>query len=499
LLLPYLILGRLNNNSISTWIPILGALVIRFERYAGNPPAYSFIAPTLVPTGSTIIMTAYYYDTASSTGVLVPIDLGFVSSAKSEATQYIYEYEADSFLSYLYNAPINISAPTPLSSIVSNIVSSLNSSLGLEIIYSPRAFESSIVIEPGRVSKFADIISLYFGGGLDYAVYFGTLEITTLSTIVGSSAPILVSVKSVDAIDGYVDSFNPVILSTASTLSYFEAVPSLIGTTQLAPRRILKVVTKTSRISTVIYVSPPSTVCLGVAYNEACYALDYKLNGSIDVWLAVPNSSSPSGYVVVAKLCCRGQVGSITNEKCDYSVDMGANEKVGRLVLTFRDEVVGNGAYFLVVMDAVKVFYIEDDTSPSSQSEIYPVNDYGDASSLFPEYPSGTYFKLSTDGGYIKSRDPRLYMMAKPSTTNKLGKLMMVPGTPFFKRNVLQPEASTLSGFLTNAVVNYGGDPYVVGMISIGEDGIIYQMKPKEYYLSYIESIESIRRKQSLS
>jgi hypothetical protein len=485
-----------NLASPGSWLPLMGAVVERFERNAGNPPAYVFHASTYLPVGSTILFTAYYFNTVSSTSILVPVDLGFISSVKSEAIQYVYEYEADSFLSLLYNAPVSITTPTPLSTIVSNIVASLNASFGLGITYTPRAFESSIMIEPGRVSRFVDIIQLYFGGGLDYAIHFGTFEITVLSTITGTPIPYLVAVKSVDAIDGYTDSFNPAIMSTASTLSYFEAVPSLVGSTQLAPRRILKVVTKPSRISTVITVTSSSTVCLNTSYNEACYALPFKFDGNLDVWIAVPSTASPSGYTVTAKLCCRGQVGSITNEGCDYSVDMDANEKKGRLVLTFRDELVPNN--FLVVMDAVKVFYIEDDTSPSNQAEIYPVNDYGDAS-LFPEYPSGTYFRLSTDGAYIKSRDPRLYMMAKPSTSNKLGKLMMVPGTPFFKHNILQPEVSTISGFLTNAIVNYGGDSYVVGVIEAGSGELDYQLKPKEYYLTHEESIQDIRRKQSLT
>jgi len=489
-----------NLASPGSWLPLISAEVERFERNAGNPPAYSFHASTYIPVGSTIILTAYYFNTVSSMSLLVPVDLGFISSAKSEVMQYIYEYEADSFLSLLYNAPVSITTPTPLSTIVSDIVASLNASFGLGITYTPRAFESSITIEPGRVSRFADIIHLYFGGGLDYAIHFGTFEITALSTITGTPTPYLVAVKSVDAIDGYADSFNPAIFSTASTLNYYEAVPSLVGSTQLSPRRILKIVTKPSRISTVIAVtSTPTTgnTCLGTSYSEVCYALDYKLDGHLDIWIAVPSSASTSGYTVTAKLCCRGQVGAITNEGCDYSVDMDANERKGRLVLTFRDELVPNN--FLVVMDAVKVFYIEDDTSPSSQVEIYPVNGYGDAN-LFPDYPSGTYFRLSNekDREYIRDKDPRLYMMAKPSTLNKLGKLTMVPGTPFFKHNVLQPEATTISGFLTNAVVNYGGDSYVVGVIEAGSEGLEYQLKPKDYYLSYIESIQDLRRKQSL-
>jgi len=101
LLVPYSYQGG------GTWAPVIGAMD-RFERLIGKPPTYSFRSTAQLSPGSTILLTIYYYSTATGTGYLVPIDIGYVSSVKSEAIEYVYEYEVDSFLAMLYDAPFEI-------------------------------------------------------------------------------------------------------------------------------------------------------------------------------------------------------------------------------------------------------------------------------------------------------------------------------------------------------------------------------------------------------
>jgi len=263
----------------------------------------------------------------------------------------------------------------------------------LGISYSPRSFEHSITIEPKSVSRFSDLLSKTLRNGVDYVFHFGTLEFTAPSTFIGSITPYLVAIRSNSLIDGYYDAFSPTtILDNGSD---YEAVPTAMGSSTLLKRRLLKVITKPARVSVIVWASPSNIECLGKTYNEACVSLDYKLQGGLEVWKIVPlepvsPGEIPLTYQLVSKLCCRGEVGLEKALGCDYSVDMKTNEEKDRLVLTFRDEIVGDGSYFLVVMDAVKVFYIEDDSLSFKQLEVYSLRDYGDVN-LFPEYPSGTY------------------------------------------------------------------------------------------------------------
>jgi hypothetical protein len=488
--IPYVYLGG------GTWAPVNG-FVDRFERIAGKPPVYSFRSTVQLSLGSTILLTIYYYSTTANAGYLTPIDIGYVSSVKSEAVEYVYEYEVDSFLTMLYDAPFEITSSTPLSTLVSSIVGSINASTGLRVSYSPRGFEASISIEPKAVSKFSDLLSKVLKNNVDYVFHFGALEFMAPSTFIGSITPYLVAVRSNSLIDGYYDTFSPITILDNS--SNYEAVPSSMGSSGLLKRRLLKVVTKPTRVSVIVWVPPSNTVCLDKTYSEACIALDYKLQGEIEVWKIVPTTPVPPGeipqdYQLVFKLCCRGEVGSERASGCDYSVDMRANEEKDRLVLTFRDEVVGDGSYFLVVMDAIKVFYIEDDSVGYKQLEVYPLGDYGDVN-LFPDYPSGTYFLLSRDGDYIKSRDQRLYLIAKTNPLSGLSEMVMVPGRPFFKKNTLKPEGNSLPGLLVNVVMERGAVNHLVSKIRFDGERLIYEFKPLEHYTSYIEAVEGLRRR----
>jgi len=490
LLVPYIYQGG------GTWVPIIG-VVDGFERLIGRPPTYSFRTTAQLSPGSTVLLTIYYYSTATGTGYLTPIDVGYVSSVKSEAIEYVYEYEADSFLTMLYDAPLEITTPTPLSTLVSNIAGSINASTGIGIRYSPRGFEANISIEPKSVSRFSDLLSKMLKNSVDYSLHFGTLEFTGPSTYIGSITPYLVAVKSNSLIDGYYDTFSPVTILDNS--SDYEAVPVSMGSSGLLKRRLLRVVTKPTRVSVIAWAHPSNTTCLGKTYSEACVSLDYRLQGGLEVWKIVPlepvaPGEIPLTYQLVSRLCCRGEVGLEKALGCDYSIDSKTNEEKDRLVLTFRDEVVGDGSYFLVVMDAVKVFYIEDDSVGYKQVEVYPLKDYGDVN-LFPEYPSGTYFLLSRDGDYIKSRDFRLYMIAKTNPLSGLSEMVMVPGKPFFKKNVLKPEGSSLPGLLVNVVMERGAMSHLVNRIRFDGGRLLYEFKPLEHYTSYIEAVEGLRRR----
>jgi len=490
---PYIYVGG------GTWEPVIGQ-VDRVERLIGKPPVYSFRTTAGLTLGSTILMTMFHYSTAMGTGYLTPVDIGYVSSVKSEALQYVYEYEVDSFLTMLYDAGLEITQATRLSSLVSGAVSRINSSTGLGISYQPRFFEVNLFVEPKTANKFSVLLSKIFGNSVDYSFHFGTLELTGVSTYVGTITPILVAVKSNAMVDGYYDPFSPVTILDDSM--DFDAVPTSIGSSGLLKRRRIKVATKPSRVSVIVWASPSETNCLGREYLEACVALDYKLHGDITVWKIAPDVPTSSGdnptrYRVIARLCCRGEVGSEKVLGCDYSVDTKANEEKDRLVLTFRDETVWDGSYFLVVMDAVKVFYIEDDSVDSKQVETYVLEDYGDVN-LFPEYPSGTYFLLSRDGDYIKSRDQRLYLAAKTNPLTGLGEMVMVPGRPFFKKYTLNPEGTSISGLLVNAVMERAMARHLVSRILFDGGRILYSFKPYEHYLSYVEAIEGLKKKYEM-
>jgi hypothetical protein len=487
--IPYVYLGG------GTWAPVNG-FVDRFERIAGRPPVYSFRSTVQLSLGSTILLTIYYYSTTANAGYLTPIDVGYVLSARSEALEYIYEYEVDSFLTMLYNAPLEVASHTLLSSLVSGIVNGINASTGLGVRYFPRGFEESIGVEPRFTGRFNDLLSRVLRGSVDYAFSFGSLEFTAVAMHVGSVIPYLTAVRSNSLIDGYYDTFSPITILDNS--SNYEAVPSSMGSSGLLKRRLLRVVTKPIRVSVIVWVPPSNTVCLDKTYSEACIALDYKLQGEIEVWKIVPTTPVPPGeipqdYQLVFKLCCRGEVGSERASGCDYSVDMRANEEKDRLVLTFRDEVVGDGSYFLVVMDAVKVFYIEDDSIDSKQVETYVLEGYRDVG-LLPEYPSGTYFLLSRDGEYIKSRDPRLYLIAKTNPLTGLSEMVMVPGKPFFKKNTLKPEGFFLPGLLVNTVMERGAANHLVSRIRFDTGRLVYEFKPFEHHTSYIEALEELRK-----
>ena len=496
MLLPYIHLGG------GTWAPVIG-LVDGFERLVGKPPVYSFRSTVQLSPGSTILLTAYYYSTIIGTGYLVPVDIGYVSFVKSEALGYIYEYEVDSFLTLLYDASLDVKSPTPLSVVVSSVVAGINSSTGLGIQYTPRGFEWGVTVDSKSAGRFRDLLSKMLKNSVDYAFHFGALEFpfsSTPSAYIGTVVPHLFAVRSNSLIDGFYDTFSPsTILDSPSD---YDVMPVFMGSSGLMRRRLVKVTTKPARVSTVVWVSPESNVCLERAYNEACVSLDYKLHGEIEVWKIVPlepvaPGETPLSYQLVAKLCCRGEVGLEKALGCDYSIDMRANEEKDRLVLTFRDEIVGDGSYFLVVMDAVKVFYIEDDTLDYRHLEVHPLRDYGDAN-LFPEYPSGTHFLLSRDGDYIRSRDSRLYLISKTNPLTGLSEMVMVPGKPFFKRNTLRPEGISVSGLLVNVVMERGTTNHLVRRIRADSSVLTYEFKPHEHHTSYIEAIEEVRRQYGL-
>jgi hypothetical protein len=476
-----------------TWAPVIG-VVERFERMAGKPPAYSFVSTSQLSLGSTVLLTISYSPSPGAIR-LVPVDLGFITSVRHSVAGPICEYEVDSLLSLLYNAPVEVTERKFLSAVVGSIVAGIRSATGLSISYLPRGFEIDSVLEPGVAGRFSDLLSRELAGSVDYALHFGTLELTNLSAYAGSITPRLTAVKSSDP-DGYWDTFTPVTILENS--SDYEAVPVYAGSSGMLRRRLLKVVTKPTRVSAIVWVSPDNTTCLGKTYGEACVALNYKLQGGLEVWKITPTTpthpgSTPSGYRLVSKLCCRGEVGSEKATGCDYSVDMRVNEEMDRLVLTFRDEIVGDGSYFLVVMDAVKVIYIEDDSPGHLQTEVVHLRNYRSAW-LFPEYPSGSVLLLSRDGDYIRSHDPQLYLIARGIQHRGLLELAMVPGKPFFKRNTLRPEGTQVAGLLVNVVAEWGSASHLVSRVRLSEGRLIYELKPLEHHASYIEAIEELRR-----